>query len=142
MKRKLAVLILLSVIGLPALTEANEENLQKRSQESLIGIWKGKFEEMPALDIALKVEGGKLVGTAIFYIVQNTGAAPEVKSTEPREILQPSFDGSALSFQVKRKDGSLFKAKVKFITENEAVLNHGDEAQATDDMAIFLTREK
>lgn len=142
MKRKLAVLILLSVIGMSAIAAANEESLQKRSQESLIGIWKGKIEEKPAVDIALKVEGGKLLGTVTFYIVQDTGATPEVKSTEAREILQPLFDGSALSFQVKRKDGSFFKAKIKFTAENEAVLKPEDEATATDDMAISLSREK
>jgi hypothetical protein len=140
MKRKLAVLILLSVIGLSVIAEGKEENLQKRSQESIIGIWKGKFEETPAVDIALKVESGKLLGTVTFYIVQDTVAAPEVKSTEPREILQPLFDGNALSFQVKRKDGSFFKGKIKFLAENEAVLK--PEAEAADAMDIPLTREK
>jgi hypothetical protein len=139
MKRKLTVLTLLSVIGICAIANGSEKKLQKRNQESLIGIWKGKFEETPAVDIALKVDGDKLVGTVVFYIMEDTGTA---KSTEKLELLQPSFDGNVLAFQVKRKDGSFFKGKIKFITENEAVLNPVDEAQLSDAMAISLTREK
>lgn len=139
MKRKLIVLTLLSVIGICAVAYGSDKSFQKRSQESLTGVWKGKFEETPAIDIALKVDGDKLVGTAVFYIMEDTGAA---KSTGKLELIQPSFDGNVLSFQVKRKDGSLFKGKIKFIAENEAVLKPEDEAQSADAMAISLTREK
>jgi hypothetical protein len=139
MKRKLTVLTLLSVIGLCAIANGSEKNLQKRSRESLVGIWKGKFEETPAVDIALKVKGDTLVGTVVFYMVEEAGVA---KSTDKLELLQPSFDGNVLSFQVKRKDGSFFKGRIKFIAENEAVLHPGDEARPGDARAISLTREK
>jgi hypothetical protein len=139
MMRKLTALTLLSVLSICALAQDSEKNLQKRSQESLIGIWKGKIEETPAIDIVLKADGDKLAGTAVFYVMQDTGAA---KSTDKLELVQPAFDGNTLSFQVKRKDGSFFKAKVIFLTENEAVLRPDDEAQSADALRIRLAREK
>jgi hypothetical protein len=141
MKQKFVVMLLLSVISLSAIAKAGEEKSQNRSKESVIGTWKGKFEETPAVDIALKVDSGKLVGTAIFYFVQNTDNGAEVKATEKSEMIEPNFDGSNLLFRIKRKDGSFFKARIKFIAENEAVLKPVDEPNATEAMAISLIRE-
>jgi hypothetical protein len=49
---------------------------------------------------------------------------------------------SNLLLRVKRKDGSFFRARIKFIAEDEAVLKPVDELKSTQAMAISLTREK
>jgi len=141
MKRKLAVLALL-LITLSSLSLAREKGSQGRTEQSIAGVWKGRFDNSPAIDVTLKVEGGKLAGTAVFYFVQNTDSGPVVKGTDELPLLEPAFDGTTLSFKVKRKDGSIFGAKIKFVAENRAVLKPEDESSAPDENDIYLTREK
>jgi hypothetical protein len=139
MNRKLTVgAALILVIAIAALARSTESTLQNRTKESLAGIWKGKFEGAPAIEVELKVTSGNLAGTVTFYVVQDTIVTG--KATSP--LIEPSFDGHAVLFKVKRNDGSLFKARMRFVADNEAVLKPVDDATATDAMAIQMTREK
>jgi hypothetical protein len=142
MKQTFSVIVLFLVIVSAGLAKAPQPEQQNRTQESIVGVWKGKFEQTPAVDITLKVDSGKLSGTAVFYFVQNTDDGQVVKSTPKAELLEPSFDGKQLSVKIKRPDGSFFKATLKFIADNDAILKPVDDPAATDEMAISLTREK
>lgn len=57
--------------------------------------------------MTLKVDAARLTGIAVFYVVDNTNAA-EVKGEVESSLIEPVFDGSTLSFKVKRNDGSIF----------------------------------
>ena len=142
MKQRLTVVGLLFVIAISVVAKDSQSKPQNRTQESIVGIWKGMFEQTPAVEIALQVDDGKLVGTAIFYFVQNTDDGPTVKSTAKAELIEPSFDGTNLAIKVKRANGSIFKATIKFIADNDAILKPVDDQTATDAMAISLIREK
>jgi hypothetical protein len=142
MRQKPTVLTLLFVMAISVMAESQGGNDQSRTTESIVGIWKGKFEEAPALDIELKVSSGKLVGIATFYLVQNTDGGPSIKSMKGSPIIDPSFDGRDLLFKVKRGDGSFLKARMRFVAENEAVFKPIDGSGATDEGAMYMTREK
>jgi hypothetical protein len=89
----------------------------------------------------LKADGAKLTGIAAFYMVDQTNPA-ELKRKEESLIIDPVFDGNALSFKVKRNDGSIFGAKMEFIGDNEALLKVADDPNAPDEQKINMTREK
>ena len=142
MHRNSTAVALLLVILLSVVAESSESKLQSRTKESITGLWKGKTEEAPSVDIALKVEGGILTGTATFYYVETTGGEAAVKSTTKSELIEPSFDGSILMIKVKRKDGSYFQAKMKFVADNKAELTPVSDNKVSDLWSIPLFREK
>ena len=142
MRRNTTAVALLLVILLSVVAESSESKLQSRTKESIAGLWKGKSEELPPVDIALKVEGGILTGTATFYYVETTGDGAAVKRTAESELIEPSFDGSILVIKVKRKDGSYFQANMKFIADNKAELTPVSDGKVSDLWFIPLFRDK
>ena len=133
----LALVVLLAVVA-----ESSEAKLQSRTKESITGLWQGKSEEMPSVDIALRVEGGILTGTATFYYMETAGGEAVVKSTAKAELIEPSFDGITLLIKVKRKDESLFQAKMKFLAEDKAELTPVSDDKVSDLWTIPLFRKK
>lgn len=142
MKFKFTALALLIFTALSPATRASESARQARTEQSITGTWKGKFDDMPAVDVVLKMEGGRLVGTATFYLVENTGAGAVVKSKNELPMLDLRLEALTLSFKVKRNDGSIFEAGMKFVGDNEAVLKPGGAANDADENKIFMIREK
>ena len=96
---------------------------------------------MPAVEITLNIQAGKLAGKVVFYKVVNNGAGGEIKGKAEAPLIDPVFDGQVLSFKVERDDGSFFKGRIKFVAEHEAVLYSNDQ-NTGDELAIILRREK
>jgi len=142
MKAKLAILILLSVTILSLAAQAQKQSLETRTEQSIVGTWKGKFGDVPAIEVALKLADGKLTGVAIFYQVENTDAGPAVKGKEESPLIDPALHSNVLSFKVKRNDGSDFAAKMRFTGDDEALLKPADDPESGDDHAMHMTREK
>jgi hypothetical protein len=142
MIQRLTLIVLLLIVACSSSIKARESKLQSRTAESITGVWKAKFEEAPALDIELKLSSGKLVGMATFYFVQNTDAGHVIKNKIDAPLIEPSFDGVDLLFTIKRNDGSVLKASIRFVAENEAVFKPADGPNVTDEMALSLKREK
>jgi hypothetical protein len=85
-----------------------------KTRHEVTGRWQGKFpsEQVPgisdadnpvAVEVAIKDEGGKLSGTAIFYVIINTDNKPQVKGKAESALIEPQFDGTLLKFSVKAK---------------------------------------
>jgi len=142
MKSKLTILALLSVITFSLAAQSQERSLQTRTEQSIVGTWKGKFGDVPAVEVALKFEEGKLTGKAVFYMVDSTDAAHPVKGEEESPLMETAFDGNVLSFKVKRNDGSKFAAKMKFTGDDEAVLKPAEDPDSADAYAMQMTRGK
>ena len=142
MKQKLMGIALILIFALSVMAKSGANELQTRTKESIAGVWKGRFAEAPAIDIELKVNSDNLSGKATFYVVQNTDAGPVIKSKVELPLLEPSFDGKDLLVNVKRNNGSYFKARMRFIADNEAILKPVDDHSATDEMAITMFRQK
>jgi hypothetical protein len=67
------------------------------------GTLKGRLMDQPAVDLLLKVEGGAVSGTAVFYVMSpaNTGSAgPKVEVP----LRDARVESGVLKFGVRRKE--------------------------------------
>jgi len=78
------------------------------------GRWQGKFpreegttasnaDDPVAVEIAVKDDSGKISGTVTLFVIRNNGDKPEVKGRVESELVDPQFDGTALTFSIKTK---------------------------------------
>jgi|RhiMethySRZTD1v2_1073278.scaffolds.fasta_scaffold14809_3 hypothetical protein len=144
MKKTFLLSVLLLTLAVSAVVASYTRASQNRDAASLAGVWKGKFTEaqaVPAVEITLNIQAGKLAGKVVFYKVVNNGAGGEIKGKAEAPLIDPVFDGQVLSFKVERNDGSFFKGRIKFVAEHEAVLYSNDQ-NTGDELAIILRREK
>jgi hypothetical protein len=110
-----AVALVLSVVSLNTLVcPVSLARQDAKARHEVTGRWQGKFpsEELPglsdadnpvAVEVAVKDEGGKLSGIAIFYVIMNTNNKPQVKGKVESALIDPQFDGTLLKFSVKVK---------------------------------------
>jgi hypothetical protein len=144
MKKTYLLSALLLTLAVSAAVASYTRASQNRDAASLTGVWKGSFPEapaVPAVEITLNIQAGKLAGKVVFYKVVNNGAGEEIKGKVEAPILDPVFDGQVFSFKVERDDGSFFKGRIKFVAEHEAVL-YSNDRHTGDELAIILRREK
>jgi hypothetical protein len=82
MSQTLAATVLFLAGTILALGQTDQQRhggkAQPATKQSAIGIWKGNFEDIPAVEISLKSEGDQLAGRAVFYVV-DPGAGEVVK---------------------------------------------------------------
>ncbi len=85
-----------------------------KARHEVTGRWEGKFpreqvngisdaDNPVAVEVAIKDEGGKLSGTAVFYMIRNQNGKPQVKGKTESALIDPQFDGTLLKFSVKAK---------------------------------------
>ena len=144
MNRPVLFSVLLLLLAVTGAVASYTSAFQNRAAASLTGVWKGNFTEaptVPAVEIALNIQSGRLAGKVVFYKVVNSGAGAEIKGKVEAPLIDPVFDGQFLSFKVKREDGSFFKGKVKFVAEHEARLLYDDQ-DTGDELSMILRREK
>jgi hypothetical protein len=110
-----AVALALCLLSLTALVCPVSLAMQDaKTRNKVTGRWQGKFpsEQVPgisdadnpvAVEVAMKDEGGKLSGTAVFYVIRNTDDKPQVKGKTESALIDPQFDGTLLKFSVKAK---------------------------------------
>jgi hypothetical protein len=48
----------------------------------IVGTWQGKMDEVPAVTLTVKDEGGKLSGTVTFYRIVDDGSGPKAEGKE------------------------------------------------------------
>ena len=74
----------------------------------IAGTWRGKMHGLPAIDLTVKDDGGKLSGTILFYFLhRNTEHDPwqaDLAHSMALPLIDPKFDGKILSFQVSHKE--------------------------------------
>ena len=70
----------------------------------LMGVWKGSLDSLPAVTLTLDRDGGNLTGAILFYLIRRSENGKETASVDvPEPLLQPKFDGKALTFWVSHK---------------------------------------
>lgn len=73
---------------------------------SLVGVWRGQMENLPAVTLTITDEGGKLSGAILFFMhvratVNDPWTSKPADEAEP--IINPVFDGKTLTFMVSHK---------------------------------------
>jgi hypothetical protein len=76
------------------------------SNNEWTGVWQGKLDGQPSVELTLADDAGSVDGTIVFHAITRDSAGPHVFSTEPHTLIHPHFDGKTLAFQVKRGNGS------------------------------------
>jgi hypothetical protein len=71
-----------------------------------IGVWQGKLDGVPSVELTLANDAGEVEGTIVFHRIMKDGAGPHIADTEPHTLIHPHIDGNTLAFQVKRGNGS------------------------------------
>ena len=73
----------------------------------IVGTWRGRMYDLPAVELTVKYDGGKLSGTILFYFLhRNTEQDPwqvDTKHSIPLPLINPRFDGKTIFFQVSHK---------------------------------------
>ena len=73
MSQPLAATVLLLAGTILAFWQSDQQRREGKehpaTKESAKGIWKENWEDIPAAEISLKLEGDQLAGRAVFYVV-------------------------------------------------------------------------
>ncbi len=102
----LVIVCLTLIVGGPAFGA-------QRQGKSIAGKWQGSFPaddqnsaegaSVPAVDLLIREDSGRLSGTATFYIVVDEGNGPKVEGKDETPLIDPQFDGTSLKFSVRVK---------------------------------------
>ena len=114
-------------------TRAALAHPQTAAASSWVGVWQAELEGLPSAVLTLAQDKGTLEGTLVLSIISRNGGNPRVIAHEPHVLMHLQFNGTTLSFQLKRIDGSSdpMNFTVEQTTDSTAklhCLNCGDNA--------------
>ena len=120
--RRILVLALLIPLLMPACAVAQEGGNAGSDQDStkFAGVWRGRFDNLPGVDLVITNEGGEVHGAVLFYLHKRPDVNSPYTSTPglPEPMLNLSRDGDTLKFQVSHRrahpPGSLHDAPKEF----------------------------
>ncbi|HYP26441.1 MAG TPA: hypothetical protein VE262_06975 [Blastocatellia bacterium] len=73
MSQSLAATVLFLAGTISALGQSDQQRHEGKEhpaiKESAIGIWKENWDDVPAVEISSKLQGDRLAGRAVFYVV-------------------------------------------------------------------------
>ncbi len=71
---------------------------------AIVGVWKGKMNSLPFVTLTVEEVNGKLIGAMLFYLIRRDPSGPPTASPGiPEPLMDPSFDGKALTFKVSHR---------------------------------------
>jgi beta-lactamase regulating signal transducer with metallopeptidase domain len=96
------------------------------AESPIVGAWHADWPQhpgLPALDLTVSSDAGKLSGTVIFYwSLYKEGGSPVAGQVEV-PLIDPKFDGTTLSFKTKSKRDDQEKAfAMRLVRDNELQL--------------------
>ena len=98
----------------------------------LVGSWQGSMEsDGPSVEVQIREDQGQLHGKMIMPLTSPGGS----QSKAEEEILQPEFDGRALSFKIKA-NGQLQAYRLELVKQNAGELRPA----ASGEQGIQMTR--
>lgn len=102
-------------------------------ESAIVGTWHGNWPQnpkLPALDLTVNSDEGKLSGTIIFYRAVDKEGVLQVAGQVEQPLIDPKFDGTTLSFrtkQSKRPDDIREKAfAMRLVNDHELQLASDD----------------
>ncbi|HUI74319.1 MAG TPA: hypothetical protein VLX32_05205 [Candidatus Acidoferrum sp.] len=98
------VLPLIVLAGLAAFTVPRSP-AEAQADSSLAGIWQGRMNDLPAVDLQLDDVGGKLAGTIVFYFQDRSGPNGHWRASAdpPLPVRAPHLIGNTLTFEVEHR---------------------------------------
>jgi hypothetical protein len=74
------------------------------TQNPIVGVWQGKMNDLPAVELTVRDGNGGLGGTIVFFFQRKDTGAWKVERQNEEPLIDLSFDGKTLSFKVSHKD--------------------------------------
>lgn len=142
MRKRMAISALLVVLAVPinlhgqALTAYEPAHLDAGKFD---GVWRGRFDGLPGVDLVIADDGEQLHGAILFYLHQRTDVnSPYIsKAGLPEPMFNLRLDGDALTFEVSHRHAhppatlrdAPMKFRLRFIGPDQAQLvNESDAA--------------
>jgi hypothetical protein len=115
-------------------------------QSQIAGRWQGKLplpddnslsdaDNPIAVEVTIKEDGGKLSGSAVFYVIRNKDNKPQIVGKKESDLIAPEFDGKTLKFALKRKGSQpgteiTIEMRMTLKSATEAELENHDDSSA------------
>ena len=81
-----------------------EAGAQERDNTGVLGVWRGKEGDLPAVTLTVTDEGGPLAGAILFYLIRrDPGKEPTSSPGIPEPMLNLRMDGKSLNFEVSHR---------------------------------------
>jgi hypothetical protein len=76
----------------------------KGPNDAIVGIWRGEYENLPAVTLNITDEAGPLQGAMLFYLIRRNEGKPATSSPGvPEPLFNPQFNGKKLTFQLSHR---------------------------------------
>jgi hypothetical protein len=113
------------------------------AKSSFTGIWEGKMNDLPGIDLTIDEAGGKVSGAIVFYFQERSSS--HVAGESPVPLLVPHVEGKTLTFEVQRHKcygcaelGANVKFRMELTAQNEARLWNLENQDASKDLGPGL----
>lgn len=101
------------------------------AKSSFTGVWEGKMNDLPGIDLKIEEAGGKISGHIIFYYQERSDPNGPWRTTAeyPATLLAPHVEGKTLTFEAQHHKchecaelGPNAKFRMELVGPNEARL--------------------
>src|SRR5688572_28627267 len=75
-----------------------------RTQNPVVGVWEGKMNELPAVDLTVREDNRGLGGTITFYFQRKDTGVWKVERQGAEPLVDSRFDGKTLSFNISHEN--------------------------------------
>lgn len=79
---------------------------QPTNPSQWVGVWQSTLDGQPGATLTLADDTGQLGGTLVLNVILKDDGQPRIAASEPHLLLNLNRNGSNLSFDVKKIDGS------------------------------------
>ena len=101
--RRIWCLCVLAVVASLSAAMPGQAN-SKQSTNPILGVWRAQMNGLPMVTLTITDEGGSLAGAALFYLLRRDEKGAVSSSPGiPEPLLDPVFDGKALTFQMSHR---------------------------------------
>ena len=74
-----------------------------RTQNPIVGVWEGKMNDLPAVELTVRDNNGKLGGTIVFFFQRKDTGTWKVERQNGEPLSETAFDGKTLSFKISHE---------------------------------------
>jgi len=70
----------------------------------IVGVWEGRMNELPAVELIVRDDDSGLTGTIVFFFQRKDTGTWKVERQNDEGLIDPIFDGKTLSFKISHAD--------------------------------------
>src|SRR5437764_1382013 len=74
-----------------------------RTHNPIVGVWEGRMNDLPAVELTVRDDNGHLAGTIVFFFQRSDTGTWKVERQNGEPLIDPTFDGKTLFFKVSHE---------------------------------------